>query len=93
MQYKCWICGRVREKDDCKVFPFTPEEKAQYGIAESEFALCKPCSRTAQDPIQGPQLIKGLWSMRLQRLGFANTDTATEKYKNWLISQAQTRKS
>lgn len=64
----CFVCQRSFVEG--KTFLLTAEEKAAIGSeALNEIHYCLACLKVMQDPVTGPQLLKGFYEMSLREAG------------------------
>lgn len=90
MRVKCGVCQRNRRREECKIVVLTPMEKLKLESAGheilTEYVYCRPCWNNLCDPIAAPQFMKGLFQIRLQQMGFSNTESLANRYLAKLVS-------
>ena len=88
---ECGICGRERERRTCKVIKVTEAERQQItDIGQTpldEYIYCNPCWRAISNRLTGPQLMKGLFLVRMRHLGVPNADHLANQYYANLLAK------
>lgn len=93
----CGVCGQPRPRDKCKIIKLSLEERQflrkQGQEPQTEYVYCQPCWRTLSNPVQGPNLGKGLIQARLRQLGVSNAEEIASEFHRRLLSRIAQPKS
>lgn len=87
----CGVCGQPRPRSKCHIIKLSPEERQffrdQGQEPRTEYVYCQPCWRTLSNPVQGPNLGKGLIQARLRQLGVSNAEEIASEFHARLLSR------